>query len=354
MLCLSKHEGRVFSPPMTEDVLCRKEGALGRITLNRPKALNSLTRDMCVEIKRALDEWADTTEVKAVLIDAVPGRAFCAGGDIRALYDDGAKYAPQFYAAEYRMNTRIKHYPKPYVAMIDGICMGGGVGVSVHGSHRAVSENVTFAMPETAIGFFPDIGGSFFLPRLPGELGTYLALTGARLKAADLIYAGIATHYVPSAKAPAIAGGLAAGETADGILSMLSENAGEAPLARHRAAIGRAFAQSSVENILVALEKEGEWGRETANVLRTKSPMAMKITFREMREGKKLQFDDCMRLEYRLAVRAAVSHDFREGVRAVLVDKDQSPKWNPPSLEQVSGAQIAAYFAPLGKDELKL
>jgi enoyl-CoA hydratase len=339
---------------MTEDVVCRKEGALGRITLNRPKALNALTYDMCVATKTALDGWANDAGVKAVAIDAVPGRAFCAGGDIRALYDDGTKYAPQFYAAEYRMNVRIKHYPKPYVALIDGICMGGGVGVSVHGSHRAVSENVIFAMPETAIGFFPDIGASYVLPRLPGELGMYLALTGARLKAADMIYAGIATHYVASAKMGAIATRLAAGETPDNILDELSEHPGEAPLAQRRAAIDRAFAASSVENILQSLEREGDWGTETATGLRAKSPTALKVTFRLMREGKQLAFDDCLRLEYRLALHAAVSHDFREGVRAVVVDKDQAPKWNPPMLEQISDAAIAAWLAPLGANELKL
>ena len=338
---------------MTEDVICRKEGVAGRITLNRPKALNALTYDMCVAIKAALDEWANDAGVKAVAIDAVPGRAFCAGGDIRQLYDDGTKYAPLFYAAEYRMNARIKHYPKPYVALIDGICMGGGVGVSVHGSHRVVSENVTFAMPETAIGFFPDIGASYVLPRLPGELGLYLALTGARLKAADMIYAGVATHYVASAKMGAITGRLAAGEAPDKILSELSERPGDAPLGQHRVAIDRAFAASSVENILQALEREGEWGAETAEGLRAKSPTALKVTFRLMREGRKLPFDDCLRMEYRLALHAAVSHDFREGVRAVVVDKDQSPKWNPPTLEQVSDTAIAAWFAPL-EQELKL
>jgi enoyl-CoA hydratase len=338
---------------MIEDVLCRKEGALGRITLNRPKALNSLTRDMCVEMKRALDAWAGDASVKAVAIDAVPGRAFCAGGDIRALYDDPKHYAPQFYADEYRLNARIKHYPKPYVAVIDGLCMGGGVGVSVHGGTRVVSENVTFAMPETAIGFFPDVGGSYFLPRLPGELGMYLALTGARLKAADLIYAGVYTHFVRAEKIGGIAARLAAGETPDKILAELSEHPGDAPLAQHRAAIDRAFAASSVENILQVLAREGEWGAETVKVLRTKSPIAMKVTFRLMHEGKKLEFDDCMRLEYRLAVRAAASSDFREGVRAVVIDKDQDPKWDPPSLELVSDAAVAKYFAPL-EQELKL
>jgi enoyl-CoA hydratase len=335
---------------MTEDVLCRKEGALGRITLNRPKALNALTRDMCVEMKRALDAWADDASVKAVAIDAVAGRAFCAGGDIRHLYDDPKGYAPQFYADEYRLNARIKHYPKPYVALIDGICMGGGVGVSVHGSHRVVTENATFAMPETAIGFFPDVGGSYFLPRLAGELGMYFALTGIRLKAPDLIYAGIATHFVRAERIGSIVPRLVAGETLDMILKDVSEKASEAPLAGNRANINRDFAQPSVEIIIDALEGEGEWGRETARALRMKSPTALKITYREMREGRTLDFDACMRMEYRLAVHAVAGHDFREGVRAVVVDKDQDPKWDPPTLASVSDAAVAAYFAPLEQE----
>ena len=339
---------------MTDDVLCRKEGALGRITLNRPKALNALTRDMCVEMKRALDAWAGDADVKTVAIEAVPGRAFCAGGDIRALYDDAKTYAPQFYADEYRLNACIKHYPKPYIALIDGICMGGGVGVSVHGSHRVVSENVTFAMPETAIGFFPDIGGSYFLPRLPGELGLYFALTGIRLKAADMIYAGISTHFVRAEKLQVIAPRLASGEPPGKILTELSEKPGEAPLAENRSAIDRCFSQASVELILDALKGEGDWGKETAEVLRMKSPTALKVTFRLMREGKKMEFDDCMRQEYRLAVHAVADHDFREGVRAVVVDKDQDPKWDPPSLDLVTDAAVAKYFAPLGDKELQL
>ena len=335
---------------MTDDVLCRKEGALGRITLNRPKALNALTADMCVAMKRALDEWADDAAVKAVAIDAVAGRAFCAGGDIRHLYDDPTGYAPQFYADEYRLNARIKHYPKPYIALIDGICMGGGVGVSVHGSHRVVTENVTFAMPETAIGFFPDVGGSYFLPRLEGELGMYFALTGIRLKAPDMIYAGIATHFVRAEKLASIVPRLAAGEAPDKILKELSENTGEATLAENRENIDRDFAQGSVEIIIDALQGEGAWGRETAAVLRMKSPTALKVTYREMREGKNLAFDDCMRMEYRLAVHAVAAHDFREGVRAVVVDKTQDPKWDPPTVETVNDATVAAYFAPVDNE----
>ncbi|MGQ0741583.1 MAG: enoyl-CoA hydratase/isomerase family protein [Alphaproteobacteria bacterium] len=336
------------------DVNCRKEGAIGRLTLDRPKALNALTRDMCVEMKRALDSWAHDEAVKAVVIDAVPGRAFCAGGDIRALFDDPKNYAPQFYANEYRLNAAIKHCKKPYVALIDGICMGGGVGVSVHGSHRVVSENATFAMPETAIGFFPDIGGSFFLPRLKGELGTYLALTGARLKAADLIYAGISTHFVQAEQMTSLAENLAAGDAMDKVLGEKSNIPGEPTLKSYQAAIDRAFAFDSVETILDALEHEGEWGGETANTIRSKSPIALKVTLREMREGKKLGFDDCMRMEYRLALRAVASHDFRAGVRAAVIDKNQAPVWNPPALDLVGEADVAAYFAPLGAQELSL
>ena len=336
---------------MSGDVHCRKEGALGRITLNRPKALNSLTREMCAEIYAALGEWANDAGVKAVAIDAAPGRAFCAGGDIRHLYDDPKHYAPAFYEAEYKMNARIRHYGKPYVALVDGICMGGGVGVSVHGSHRVVTENMTFAMPETAIGFFPDVGGSFVLPRLLGELGTYLALTGARLKAADLVYAGLYTHYVPSANMDAIVQRLCTGRAPDEVVAEFAEKPGDASLSKHRAAIDRAFKANAVEEIFRALEKEGEWGAETVKGLRAKSPTALKVTLRQMREGKKLGFDDCMKMEYQLAVHAVAGHDFHEGVRALIVDKDNAPKWNPPAVEQVSDAAVAAWFMP-GANEL--
>src|SRR5258706_7998940 len=235
------------------DILLSREGALGHITLNRPKALNALTHEMCAAILGQLREWARDPAVKAVLIDAVPGRAFCAGGDLRAIYESGRKHdgtAQAFFTAEYRLNAAVKHFPKPYIALIDGIAMGGGVGVSVHGSHRVASENALLAMSETGIGLYPDVGGSYFLPRLPGELGMYLALTGARLGPSDMAYAGIATHFVPLPKFAGIAPRLSEGEAVNSVLDSITEHPGPAPLADQRALIDRVFSASSVAGVI--------------------------------------------------------------------------------------------------------
>jgi len=339
------------------DVLFRREGVLGRITLNRPKALNALTHEMCASMLRQLGDWAQDPSVAAVLIDAVPGRAFCAGGDILAISESGRRRdgaAAAFFTTEYRLNAAIKHFPKPYIALIDGIVFGGGVGVTVHGSHRVVGENALFAMPETAIGLFPDVGGSYFLPRLPGEIGTYLALTGARIRPADMLYAGIATHCVPGARLSGLAPRLAQGELPDALLASLAEDPGLAPLAAHRAAIDRAFAAASVEAILESLADEGPWGEETAVLLAARSPTSLKLTLRQMREGRNLDFDSCMRMEFRLTAHVLEGHDLYEGVRALLIDKDQCPRWRPATLEAVSDAKIAQYFAPSGDQDLTL
>jgi enoyl-CoA hydratase len=226
--------------------------------------------------------------------------------------------------------------------------------MSVHGSHRVISENALFAMPETAIGLFPDVGGTYFLPRLPGELGMYLALTGVRIGPADMLYAGIATHFVPAAKFSEIAPRLAQGEAADLVLAGLSADPGPAPLAVHRAAIDRAFGATSVEAIVAALQNEGAWGKETAALLATRSPTSLKLTYRAMREGGALDFDSCMRMEYRLTMRTLEGHDLYEGVRAAIIDKDQRPVWRPATLAGVSDAEIARYFLPLGVNELVL
>jgi enoyl-CoA hydratase len=337
------------------DILLSREAALGHITLNRPKALNALTHEMCASILGQLRDWAREPGVSAVLIDAVPGRAFCAGGDLRAIYETGKKddgTAQAFFTTEYRMNAAVKHFPKPYVALIDGIAFGGGVGVSVHGSHRVASENALFAMPETGIGLYPDVGGSYFLPRLPGELGMYLALTGARISPSDMVYAGIATHFIPAAKFAAITPRLRDGEGVDSVLESLKENAGPAALADHRAQIDRVFSAPSVEAVLERLGKEGAWGKQIATLLAANSPTSLKLTFRQMREGRSLDFDSCMRMEYRLTNRALEGHDFYEGVRVTLIDKGKRPNWVPPTLEAVSDAAIARYFAPLGDKEL--
>ena len=341
----------------TNDLIFRREGTLGHITLNRPHSLNALTHEMCVAMLGQLRAWAADPAIRVCVIDAVPGRAFCAGGDIRAIYDMGKRRdgsAAVFFTSEYRLNAAVKHFPKPYIALIGGIAMGGGVGISIHGSHRVADENAVFAMPETAIGLFPDVGGTYALPRLPGEIGMYLALTGLRLGPADMRYAQIATHFTPAESFGEIARRLAQGEAPDSVLASLTADPGPAPLAAHRETIDRAFAAPSVEAIMQGLEHEGEWGEQTAALLATRSPTSLKLTFRAMREGKSLDFNSCMRMEYRLTMRALEGHDLYEGVRAALIDKDQRPRWQPSSLQAVCDAEIARYFAALNVTELSL
>ncbi|MGN6517706.1 MAG: enoyl-CoA hydratase/isomerase family protein [Rhizomicrobium sp.] len=340
------------------EVLFERRGALGLITLNRPKALNALTHDMCVKMKAQLDGWAKDRGVKSVAVRGAGDRAFCAGGDIRALYESGkagTPYALEFYRDEYILDATIKHYPKPYVALIHGIDMGGGVGVSVNGSHRVAAENMVFAMPETGIGLFPDVGGSYFLPRCPGEIGMFLGLTGARLKTADVLYAGIATEFVPMSRWDTLLQALADGTTPDAVIGGLKDSVADTFLLERRAIIDRVFALDSVESILAALDAEHEdWTDDTAKIIRTKSPTSLKIAFRQIREGRTLDFDDCMRMEYRMVNRIVAGRDFYEGVRAVIIEKDNAPKWQPPELSGVSQADVDAYFAPLGQKELKL
>jgi len=340
------------------EVLFERRGAIGLITLNRPKALNALTHNMCVAMKKQLDDWARDDGVKAVVVRGSGDRAFCAGGDIRALYESGkagTPYALDFYRDEYILDATIKHYTKPYIGLIHGIDMGGGVGVSVNGAFRVAAENLAFAMPETGIGLFPDVGGSYFLPRCPGQIGMYLSLTGARLKTPEALYAGIATHFIPIAKWDVVIASLANGDAPEQVLNGVAESVPETFLVLHRQAIDRIFSGSSVEEILSALDNEREdWAGDAAKTIRNKSPTSLKIAFRQLREGAKLDFDDCMKMEFRLANRIVAGHDFYEGVRATIIDKDGAPKWQPADLSGVSAADVAAYFAPLGEKELKL
>lgn len=340
-----------------EDVVFERRGRAGVITLNRPDALNALTLDMVRRIHPQLTTWAIDDAVAHVVIRAAGDKAFCAGGDIRALYDwgrAGDRNFLSFYREEYQLNTFIKRYPKPYVALMTGITMGGGVGLSVHGSHRVASDALTFAMPETGIGLFPDVGGTYFLPRCPGEIGMYLALTGSRLKAADALYAGIVTHFVPDASIAGLADALCETDDVEGTLKAHAGDPGPPGLLEHREAIDRCFAGASVGKILTALEAEAsEWADRLAATIRSKSPTSTRITYRQIRDGAALDFEDCMRLEYRLVNRIFTGHDFFEGIRAVVVDKDQSPRWRPAGLDEVSDDMVATYFAPL-KDELDL
>jgi len=340
------------------EIIFEKRGAAGLITLNRPKALNALTHGMCVSMQAKLKQWASDASVACVVIQGEGERAFCAGGDIRTLYDSGkagTPYAVEFYRDEYLLNAYIKHFPKPYIALLRGFVMGGGVGVSLHGSHRVADESMQFAMPETGIGLFPDVGGSFFLPRLPGEIGMYLGLTGTRLKTADAIYAGVATHFVPAIRREALIDALADGMEIGQALGAMSEPAAEASLGAQRATIDRIFGVANVESILAALDAgDGEWARTTALAIRTKSPTATKLAFRQIRNGKSLSFDDCMRMEFRMVNRVIAGHDFYEGVRATIIDKDGVPRWKPASLAEVNDADVDAYFESLGNKELPI
>lgn len=337
------------------EILFERHAALAEATLNRPGALNALTLGMIRELGPRLRDWAENPSVAAVLVKGAGDRAFCAGGDLRALWDsrhgDG-RMAGDFFREEYRLNRQIFKFPKPYIAVIDGIVMGGGVGLSVHGRYRVATERTRFAMPETGIGLFPDVGGSYFLPRLPGELGLYLGLTGRRLDAADCLYSGIATHYLEAAALPALETALSGALRADSadavvaeILDRATADPGPSALAADRDAIDRCFAQDSVEAIIAALETEGtDWAARTLQRLHACSPTSLKLTFRQIRNGANLDFDAAMVMEFRLSQACLAGHDFLEGVRAVVIDKDMAPEWVPAHLTDVSEAVVAACF----------
>lgn len=341
---------------MTGDILFTIEGGVVEITLNRPEALNALTLEMAQTLYARLTEWAEDDAVRAVVVRGAGDRAFCAGGDIRALYDakqSGDPLTRDFFRNEYRLNHLVYHYPKPYIALIDGIAMGGGVGLSVHAGTRIVSEATMFAMPETGIGLFPDVGGSYFLPRCPGAIGLYLALTGGRLRAADCLYAGIGDHYVATANHDALVADLRAGTVIEDAIGRVAADGGPAPLAENLEAINQCFAHDGVEAIQAALEaRGGNWAEKTLKAMAGKSPTSQKIAFLQLQEGALKDFDACMVMEYRLSQHVMAAHDFFEGVRALIVDKDNQPQWQPDSLGAVDDAAVAAYFAPLDEGDL--
>ena len=346
---------------MTDQVLTIVENGIGRIRLNRPKAIHALTPEMCQAINDALLDWAQDDGVTAVMIDHLPApdgdpklsRGFCAGGDI-ALIATSAKgdcvEAERFFHVEYRMNHLLFVYGKPIVAFIDGIVMGGGVGLSLPASYRVATERTVFAMPETGIGLFPDVGGGWFLPRLPGRVGAWLAATGARIDGADCALLGIATHYMASDKVEAVKARILADPL--GLAEILDENGDTPPparLAATRPDIDRLFASDRAEDIVAALRADGgEWAGQQLAVLATKSPQTIKVALRQLAEGAaKTSFADNMAMEYGLACAIIRRPDFVEGVRAVIFDKDGAPRWTPETLEGVSDAMIDAIFAPL-------
>jgi len=335
-------------------VIVSKMGSVGRITLNRPKALNALDQGMIEAITAALLAWRDDPEVQAVIVDGAGEKGFCAGGDIRMLAESGKagdERAWRFWRDEYRLNTLIAEYPKPYVALIDGITMGGGVGVSVHGDFRVAGDRTVFAMPETGIGFHPDVGGAYFLPRLPGRLGYWMGLTGARLKAADCLASGVATHYVPSARQGELLARLTRetldhdGERLEAILGEFETDPGPSDLALSMPLIDAAFDAPDVDAVLARLDAAGDrWSRGQAEILHAKSPTSLELTFEALSRGASLSLREVMAQDLRVSMRClAPGSDFYEGVRAVILDKDNQPHWG----EAASAASLAGYFEPL-------
>jgi enoyl-CoA hydratase len=393
------------------EILLERRGTAGIVTLNRPAALNAVTRGMVATLHEALERWRHDGAISRVIVTAAGGRAFSAGGDLRHIYEAGhagrQSESITFWREEYALNALIKRYPKPYVALIDGIVMGGGVGISIHGSHRVAGDRFEFAMPEVGIGFFPDVGATWFLPRLPGQIGTYCALTGERLKAADAVAAGIATHRVASTRFTELVGALCGAVSVDAILaafaqavftssrlqgevervrSRWSEPAGTpprpdpraasresadgtrpvsasplentaGPVVAHRRALDRIFAGGSLEEILALLDAEAatassdaQWAGKVAATVRSKAPLSLKIALSQMRRGRSYSFEECMQAEFRVVSRVAYGHDFYEGIRAVIIDKDNRPQWRPATLAEVTAASVERHFAPLASE----
>jgi enoyl-CoA hydratase len=352
---------------MSNDVQLETRGPIGLVTLDRVRALNALSLEMIRAIRPQLEAWARTPEVKAVVICGAGGKAFCAGGDVRAVAFSMGKPVPEgeeplsraYFYEEYALNHRIHHYEKPFIALVDGISMGGGLGLSIHGSHRVVTERLVFSMPETAIGFFPDVGGGWFLPRFPGEVGTYLALTGVRSTAADAMWVGYGTHHVEHTRLDALLEALVAAdwsrgaprEVATQVLSSFASDAGLAQLRSQQESIDRCFKADRVEDILSALAAEGtEWAETTRATLARMSPTSLKVTLRQLRVCRSLPYTEVAAVEYRLSQHTTALPDFREGIRAVLVDKDQRPRWDPATLAEVRDEVVEACFAPLSEE----
>ena len=342
---------------MTDDVLISVEGGVGRLRLNRPKAIHALTTQMCEAMSQALLEWRDDPAVELVLIDHAEGRGFCAGGDVVMLARSGnedAEEAKRFFFAEYRLNHLLFTYAKPTIAIMDGITMGGGVGISLPCTYRVATENTRFAMPETSIGLFPDVGGGWYLSRLPGRVGQYMVLTGARLDGGECLYLHLATHYVEQAGIEELVDRiLKAPARANGALGAAASNTPEVKIEPNLPQIAKLFASDRLEDVVAALEAdESDWAHSELATIRTKSPLSCKVSLRLLAEGAdRATFTDEMRAEYALAGRVVRTHDFREGVRALLIDKTGNPQWDPASPEEVTDEMLDVLFAPLPRSE---
>ncbi|WP_141059777.1 enoyl-CoA hydratase/isomerase family protein [Brucella melitensis] len=335
-----------------------RKGKAGLVKLTRTAALNALTHNMILALDRALQAWEDDPEVACVILEG-EGRAFCAGGDVVAAFKAGQAGTPayEFFHDEYRLNARIGRFQKLYVSLINGIVMGGGAGISVHGSHRIVTENTMFAMPETGIGFFPDVGGSAFLPHLHDNFGYYLALTGNRIRWGDCLQSGIATHAVAASDLEDVRDDIIATGDIDAALTRSQYPDFETSV-EIRQLVAECFSGATLADCIEALERAAEAGNKSARdiltVMATRSPTSLAVTFRQLADGRPLGLDDCMRMEYRITSRMLEAQDFYEGVRALLIDKDGAPAWKPATLEEVKPEQVNAYFANLGDRELTL
>jgi enoyl-CoA hydratase len=336
-----------------------KNGSLGLITLNRPEVLNALNQNMFILMHAKLIEWSTASHIKAVVICAAEGRAFCAGGDIRSAYERAKAKDPTlgtFFSDEYQMNRAIYHFPKPYIALMDGITMGGGVGVSIHGSHRVATERYVFAMPETGIGFYPDVGATYFLPRLAHKIGLYLGLTGEKIDCHDALALGLVDHLVAREVFPEIVAKLAdismeknADAAISDVLNYFTLPPGKSHLLNKQTEIEICFSKETVGEIINTLEHFPDaWCEQVATIMRTKSPTSLSVTLRQLIAGKKLKFDDCMDIESRLTNRFIQGHDFFEGIRAAIIDKDHMPQWQPAKLEDV--IDIDHYFSLLPEE----
>ena len=343
------------------DILIGADGAVGLVTLNRPAALNALTTTMRAAIAEAVPRWARDPQIYAVVVASASERAFCAGGDVKETTQWGRSRkaeAVKSLAAEYALNWLLECFTKPTVSLIDGVVIGSGVGISLYGTHRVAGERYRFAMPETGIGLFPDDGVSWAFARMPDEMGMYLALTGRAIGRADAYRLGLVTHCIPAARFGEISAALSAADTVDPLLDDRHQEPGPGELEALRGTIARCFAADTVEGIVERLRAEqgssATWAKGVLDDLSRRSPTSLKITHRHVRSARKLDLRETLRQDFRLGCRCLDGHDFYEGVRALLIDRDQAPRWQPARLEDVSEATVEAYFAPLGPDELEL
>ncbi|MDX1902160.1 MAG: enoyl-CoA hydratase/isomerase family protein [Gammaproteobacteria bacterium] len=349
-------------PEINFEEISGRDGNLGLITLTRTQALNALNHPMLSALAQQLTEWEAANHIKAVVIRAAPGRAFSAGGDLRGAYEHkkaADPLLPVFFRDEYRINRHIHQYKKPYIALLDGIVMGGGVGISIHASHRVATDRLDFAMPETGIGFFPDVGSTWYLSRLPHAIGFYLALSGARISLNDCMAAGLIDFPVKTDQFPEIIYALADASIVEGearqavteALQPFTKEYGSSELWLHREEIQRCFSENTIEDILEALDNSPEtWMQNIAPVLRTKSPTSLKVTLRALQEAATLDFDAAIEMEYRLCCHFLEGHDFFEGIRALIIDKDRKPHWKPATLKAVTSREVKKYFQELKED----